>query len=42
MSKLDKLRDNILEYAEITCLIFAVVFFLLWLMLTTIGLIINL
>ena len=42
MSKLDKLRDNILEYAEITCLILAAVFFLLWLMLTTIGLIINL
>ena len=38
MSKLDKL----LEYAELSCLILAAVFFLLWLMLTTIGLIINL
>ena len=38
MSKLDKL----LEYAESACLILAAVFFLLWLMLTTIGLIINL
>lgn len=38
MSKMDKL----LEYAETTCLILAAVFFLLWLMLTTIGLIINL
>lgn len=38
MSKLDKL----MEYAEAACLILAAVFFLLWLMLTTIGLIINL
>ena len=38
MSKMDKL----LEYAEITCLLLAAVFFLLWLILTSIGLIINL
>ena len=38
MRKLDKL----LESAESICLILAAVFFLLWLMLTIIGLIINL
>lgn len=38
MSRIDKLLD----YAEIICLILAAVFFLLWLILTTIGLIINL
>lgn len=38
MKKIDKL----LEYAEIICLILAAVFFLLWLILTIIGLIINL
>ena len=38
MSKMDKL----LEYAETICLLLAAVFFLLWLILTTIGLIINL
>lgn len=38
MSKMDKLT----EYAETICLLLAAVFFLLWLMLTTIGLIINL
>ena len=39
---MSKLRDNLLEYAEIICLILAAVFFLLWLMLTTIGFIVNL
>lgn len=38
MSKLDKLLEN----AETICLLLAAVFFLLWLMLMTIGLIINL
>lgn len=38
MSKMDKLLEN----AETICLLLAAVFFLLWLMLTTIGLIINL
>lgn len=38
MSKLDKLT----EYAESACLILAAVFFLLWLMLITVSLIINL
>lgn len=38
MSKIDKLLEN----AETICLLLAAVFFLLWLMLTTIGLIINL
>lgn len=38
MSKMDKLIEN----AETICLLLAAVFFLLWLMLTTIGLIINL
>ena len=38
MSKLDKLLEN----AELACLILAAVFFLLWLILMTIGLIINL
>lgn len=38
MSKMDKL----LEYAESACLILAAIFFLLWLILTAIGLIINL
>lgn len=38
MSKLDKLIEN----AETICLLLAAVFFLLWLMLMTIGLIINL
>lgn len=38
MSKIDKL----LEYAETICLILAAVFFLLWLILATIGLVINL
>ena len=38
MSKIDKLT----EYAETICLLLAAIFFLLWLILTTIGLIINL
>lgn len=38
MSKMDKLIEN----AETICLLLAAVFFLVWLMLTTIGLIINL
>ena len=38
MSKMDKLIEN----AETICLLLATVFFLLWLMITTIGLIINL
>lgn len=38
MSKMDKLIEN----AETICLLLAAVFFLLWLILTTIGLIINL
>ena len=38
MSKIDKLT----EYAETICLLLAAVFFMIWLMLTTIGLIINL
>ena len=38
MSKMDKLTEN----AETICLLLAAVFFLLWLILTTIGLIINL
>ena len=38
MSKIDKLT----EYAETICLLLAAVFFLLWLILTSIGLIINL
>ena len=38
MSKMDKLT----EYAETICLLLAAVFFLLWLILTAIGLIINL
>ena len=38
MSKMDKLIEN----AETICLLLAAVFFLLWLMLMTIGLIINL
>lgn len=38
MSKMDKLLEN----AETICLLLAAVFFLLWLMLMTIGLIINL
>ena len=38
MSKMDKLT----EYAETICLLLVAIFFLLWLMLTTIGLIINL
>ena len=38
MSKIDKLT----EYAETICLLLAAVFFLLWLILTAIGLIINL
>ena len=38
MSKMDKLT----EYAETICLLLAAVFFLLWLMLTAIGLTINL
>lgn len=38
MSKMDELT----EYAETLCLLLAAVFFLLWLMLTIIGLIINL
>lgn len=38
MSKMDKLT----EYAETICLLLAAIFFLLWLILTTIGLIINL
>lgn len=38
MSKMDKLLEN----AEHICLLLAAVFFLLWLMLTIIGLIINL
>ena len=38
MSKMDKLIEN----AETICLLLAAVFFLIWLMLTTIGLIINL
>ena len=38
MSKLDKLIEN----AETICLLLAAVFFLLWLILTSIGLIINL
>lgn len=38
MSKMDKLIEN----AETICLLLAAVFFLLWLILTSIGLIINL
>ena len=38
MSKMDKLLEN----AETICLLIAAVFFLLWLMLMTTGLIINL
>lgn len=38
MSKMDKLLEN----AETICLLLAAVFFLLWLILTSIGLIINL
>lgn len=38
MKKIDRLT----EYAETICLLLAAVFFLLWLILTTIGLIINL
>ena len=38
MSKMDKLIEN----AETICMLLAAVFFLLWLILTTIGLIINL
>lgn len=38
MSKIDKLLEN----AETICLLLAAVFFLLWLILMTIGLIINL
>ena len=38
MSKMDRLT----EYAETICLLLAVIFFLLWLILTAIGLIINL
>lgn len=38
MSKMDKF----LEYAETICLLLAAVFFMIWLMLTIIGLIINL
>ena len=38
MSKMDKLLEN----AETICLLLAAIFFLLWLMLITIGLIINL
>lgn len=38
MSKMDKLIEN----AETICLLLAAVLFLLWLMLTIIGLIINL
>ena len=38
MSKMDKLT----EYAETICLLLAAIFFLLWLILTSIGLIINL
>lgn len=38
MSKIDKLLEN----AETICLLLAAVFFLLWLILTTIGFIINL
>ena len=38
MSKMDKLT----EYAETICLLLAAIFFLLWLVLTIIGLIINL
>lgn len=37
-----KKMDKLLEYAETICLLLAAVFFLLWLILTTIGLIINL
>ena len=38
MSKMDRL----LESAETICLLLAAIFFLLWLVLTAIGLIINL
>ena len=38
MSKMDKLLEN----AETICLLLAAVFFLLWLILMTIGFIINL
>ena len=38
MSKMDKLIEN----AETICMLLAAVFFLLWLILTAIGLIINL
>jgi len=38
MNKIDKLLEN----AETICLLLAAIFFLLWLILTTIGLIINL
>lgn len=38
MSKFDKFLEN----AEPACLLLAAVFFLLWLILTSIGLIINL
>ena len=38
MSKMDKLIEN----AETICMLLAAIFFLLWLILTTIGLIINL
>ena len=38
MSKMDRLT----EYAETICLLLAAVFFLLWLILTSIGLLINL
>ena len=38
MSKMDRLT----EYAETICLLLAAIFFLLWLILTSIGLIINL
>ena len=38
MSKMDRLTD----YAETICLLLAAIFFLLWLILTAIGLIINL
>ena len=34
--------DKLTEYAETICLLLAAIFFLLWLILTTIGLIINL
>ena len=35
-------RDKLIENAETICLLLAAIFFLLWLILTAIGLIINL